>query len=244
MDDEGNGAEFPEGSFDVIIAADLWERLPRPERILRKLRAWLASGGRLITSFETVRTACCRGRTPHRTLVGGLCEAEAGRPIRFFTRREIEKLLYRTGFAAEVVEALPGPGHAEWVGRGRPGKIHVGELNFDGLSAGDAEEFYSPGFRTDAVPVGPPDFGLTSIIIVTFNQLEFTRQCVESIRRMTDEPYRAHLRGQCVERRDGRLLEFASRCDSHSQRGEPRLSRRGQPGDCGRDRQPDSPSEQ
>ena len=38
-------------------------------------------------------------------------------------------------------------------------------------------------------PSPTPDAGLTSIIIVTFNQLEYTRQCVESIRRMTDEPY-------------------------------------------------------
>ena len=33
------------------------------------------------------------------------------------------------------------------------------------------------------------EVGLTSIIIVTFNQVEFTQQCVESVRRMTDEPY-------------------------------------------------------
>jgi GT2 family glycosyltransferase/tetratricopeptide (TPR) repeat protein len=33
------------------------------------------------------------------------------------------------------------------------------------------------------------NYGLTSIVIVTHNQLEFTRQCVESVRRYTDEPY-------------------------------------------------------
>ena len=31
--------------------------------------------------------------------------------------------------------------------------------------------------------------GLTSIILVTHNQLEFTRLCVESIERHTTEPY-------------------------------------------------------
>ncbi len=34
-----------------------------------------------------------------------------------------------------------------------------------------------------------PDFGLTSIVIVTHNQLEYTRQCLDSVRRLTDEPY-------------------------------------------------------
>ena len=32
-------------------------------------------------------------------------------------------------------------------------------------------------------------YGLTSIILVTHNQLEFTRLCVESIERHTSEPY-------------------------------------------------------
>ena len=34
-----------------------------------------------------------------------------------------------------------------------------------------------------------PDYGLTSIVILTHNQLEFTRQCLDSIRLCTDEPY-------------------------------------------------------
>ena len=39
-------------------------------------------------------------------------------------------------------------------------------------------------------PAGPvPERGLTSIVIVTHNQLEYTRQCLDSIRRLTDEPY-------------------------------------------------------
>ena len=34
-----------------------------------------------------------------------------------------------------------------------------------------------------------PDHGLTSIVIVTYNEVEFTRQCLDSIRLLTDEPY-------------------------------------------------------
>ena len=59
-----------------------------------------------------------------------------------------------------------------------------------GCLPSEAEEFYSHGFLIEAVPrSGSFDDGLTSIIIVTFNQLEYTRRCVESIQRLTDEPY-------------------------------------------------------
>ena len=34
-----------------------------------------------------------------------------------------------------------------------------------------------------------PDYGLTSIVIVTYNQVEYTRQCLDNIRLLTDQPY-------------------------------------------------------
>ncbi len=53
----------------------------------------------------------------------------------------------------------------------------------------DAAEFYTYQFLVRARPAARPDFGLTSIVIVTHNQLEYTRQCLDSIRQLTDEPY-------------------------------------------------------
>jgi GT2 family glycosyltransferase/tetratricopeptide (TPR) repeat protein len=143
----------------------------------------------LITSVRTARSLeVVEGLLAGRWSAGA-SRAEARRPIRFFTRREIEKLLDRAGFVTDSVAALPGPGHAEWVARGRPGQVRMGRLAIAGLPAHDVEEFFSSGFLVDATPHPVPDVGLTSIIIVTFNQLEYTRQCVESIRRLTDEPY-------------------------------------------------------
>ncbi len=109
--------------------------------------------------------------------------------IAYWIVKRIEKLLYRAGFAAELVEPIPGPGHRTWVAQNHPGRLRVGQLAVDGLSPSDAEEFYSRGFLLEAVRIPDVGFGLTSIIIVTFNELEYTRQCVESIRRLTDEPY-------------------------------------------------------
>ena len=50
-------------------------------------------------------------------------------------------------------------------------------------------EFHAYQYLVVARPVPAADYGLTSIVIVTHNQLEYTRQCLDSIRRLTDEPY-------------------------------------------------------
>lgn len=44
------------------------------------------------------------------------------------------------------------------------------------------------GTETQAEPIGPGRYGLTSIIIVVHDQLAYTRQCLDSIRLVTDEP--------------------------------------------------------
>ena len=53
----------------------------------------------------------------------------------------------------------------------------------------EAEGFYASHFELEARPVRSPGFGLTSIIILTHDQLPYTRQCLESIRLRTLAPY-------------------------------------------------------
>src|SRR5262249_55774355 len=109
--------------------------------------------------------------------------------LRFFTRREIEKLFFRAGFALKSVAIVPGPGYAEWAERGNPGDVDVGRLHIRGLPPEEAEEFYAYQYLLTASPAPIKDYGLTSIIILTHNQLDYTRACIESIRQYTDEPY-------------------------------------------------------
>ena len=188
-DEEGNGVSFPDRCFDVVIAPDVLGKLRRPEHVLSKIRGWLSADGRLVAGCRNVRAIpVVEGLLAGRWLATG-GRAEDRRPIRFFTRREIEKLLHRTGFTAFSIDPLQDPRHADWVARGRPGQVDVGKLHITGLPARDVEEFYSRGFLVEAVPVQPPDFGLTSIIIVTHDQLDYTRQCLDSLHRLTDEPY-------------------------------------------------------
>ncbi|WP_422927500.1 glycosyltransferase [Singulisphaera sp. PoT] len=83
----------------------------------------------------------------------------------------------------------PGPGHEAWARDGRPGRVEVGPLSVGGLPPGEAEEFFTRGYRIEAAPAAGPDFPLTSIVIAVHDQFEYTFRCVESIRRLTDERY-------------------------------------------------------
>jgi GT2 family glycosyltransferase/tetratricopeptide (TPR) repeat protein/SAM-dependent methyltransferase len=180
---------FPPGSFDVVVCGDVLEHLRNPAHLLERVRRWLRPEGRLVASIPNTR---------HHSVVTGLLEGNwtyepAGlldaTHLRFFTRREIEKLLYRAGFAVQEVRVVPGPGYDEWQAQGFPGEVQAGRLQIRGLAPQEAEEFYAYQYLLSAAPVPKADNGLTSIVILTHNQLAYTRLCVDSIRQYTDEPY-------------------------------------------------------
>ena len=182
------GHDGPPEDYDCVVL-NRPETLADPKRLLRQARTWLKPEGSLFVQFPTAR---------HHSLVTALLSGRWGpqapshpghETVRLFTRREAEKLLHRAGYAVAEVRTLPGDGHADWVERGRPGEVRAGALHSSGLSQEDAEEFHAWGYLFRALPVAEVDFGLTSIIIVTHNQLDYTRLCVESIRLRTDEPY-------------------------------------------------------
>ncbi len=179
--------DFPPGSFDAIVCADVLEHLREPERIMRMARSWLAPDGRLIASVPNVR---------HHSVVRSLLDGNwtyepAGlldrTHLRFFTRREVEKLFHRAGFAVDELRWVGSPGDGP--NQRRPGEVHAGRLQVVGLTNAEADEFYAYQYLVVARPAVVPDRGVTSIVIVTHNQLEYTRQCLDSIRLRTDEPY-------------------------------------------------------
>jgi GT2 family glycosyltransferase/tetratricopeptide (TPR) repeat protein len=180
---------LPGGPFDCIVGGDALEHVAKPEEMLLRFRALLVPGGSLIAAFGNMR---------HHGVVTSLlegtwaCGAEGlskARAIRFFTRREIEKLFYRAGFTIRELKAIPGEGYAEWEAQGRPGATRIGFLHLGGLPEAEAEEFYIERYLAHVTPTESPDHGLTSVVIVTHNQLPYTRLCVDSIRLCTTEPY-------------------------------------------------------
>ena len=179
---------FPPGRFDAVVCADILEHLREPDRLLRDAKNWLKPDGALVASIPNVR---------HHSVVRSILEGNwtyesAGlldrTHLRFFTRREIEKLFFRAGFAIEEMRSVIVPDDRAALENGN-GRVQVGRLSVGGLLPHDAAEFHTYQFLVRARPAPVPEFGLTSIVIVTHNQLEYTRQCLDSIARLTDEPY-------------------------------------------------------
>ena len=181
--------EFSEGEFDCVVCADVLEHLKTPEQTLKQISNWLTPEGTIIASIPNVR---------NQSVLAGLIEGNwtyerAGlldqTHYRFFTRREIEKLFFRAGFQIDQLQIVPGPGFQQWQEQGHPGKVQIGNLHIDGLPPEEVEEFYAYQYLISATKRPERDFGLTSIIIVTHNQLPYTQQCIDSLRMRTDEPY-------------------------------------------------------
>jgi GT2 family glycosyltransferase/tetratricopeptide (TPR) repeat protein/2-polyprenyl-3-methyl-5-hydroxy-6-metoxy-1,4-benzoquinol methylase len=180
---------FEPGSFDAVVCGDVLEHLRDPGRLLNRIRGWLHPAGCLITSIPNVQHhSVIRG-----LLLGNWTYEPAGLldrdHLRFFTRREIEKLLARTGFAIQSIQVVLGPGDQQRQASCAAGEIAVGRLRIGGLSPVQAQEFYAYQYLVRAVPDALPEHGLTSIVILTHNQLDFTRLCVDSIRERTQEPH-------------------------------------------------------
>jgi GT2 family glycosyltransferase/glycosyltransferase involved in cell wall biosynthesis/SAM-dependent methyltransferase len=180
---------FASNSFDAIVCGDVLEHLRQPERLLRRIHNWLKPGGKLIASIPNVA---------HRSVIGNLlCGNWDYEPaglldathLRFFTRRSIERLLYRAHFAVRSWQVVGGAGYDDWCGAGHPGEVEIGPVQARGLSRQQAEELHAYQYLIGAEAAAVPDYGLTSIVILTHNQWQYTRRCLESIRFRTDEPY-------------------------------------------------------
>jgi len=186
---QSEGIDFPEGTFDCVICADVLEHLRDPAAVLKKIRRWLTPEGMLVTSLPNVRN-----HTVIRSLLAGNWTYESAGlldedHVRFFTRREIEKLLFRCGFDVQELRAIGGPGFAEWEQQGCPPQVTIGPLSLQVGSQAEAAEFFAYQFLTTATPQPVPNLPFTSIILVTFNQWGHTKACLDSIRLLTDESY-------------------------------------------------------
>jgi len=175
---------FAEQSFDSILMDGILERLRDPLPLLRKTAIWLRPGGDI--SF-TVPNA----RRIHsvRTLVHG--HWRSALPVNqtpTFTLADIEQLCFRAGLAFSEVGMVPGSQHAAWHQQGRPNVLQTPGFTISGFSPDETEQFYSDAFNIRARAIPRPDYGLTSIIILSHNQLDYTRRCIESVLRYTDEP--------------------------------------------------------
>jgi len=149
---ESDDLLFEPGEFDCVICADVLEHLREPAELLRKIPTWLSPSGCLVTSIPNVRNhtvvqSLLAGNWTYES--AGLLDADH---VRFFTRREIEKLLFRAGFDVGELRMMPGEGYAKWVQDGRPLDVSVGGLQIRAASERDAQEFFAYQWLARAMP--------------------------------------------------------------------------------------------
>jgi len=132
------------GPLDAILYGDVLEHLVDPWAVVRRHAALLADGGRVVASLPNVRSV--------EVLLGllrGTWEyADAGildrSHLRFFTRREGERLFADAGLRVVGVQPLywhgapplpPGTRGTAW--------IELGEFRISGLAAETVHELYA-----------------------------------------------------------------------------------------------------
>jgi O-antigen biosynthesis protein len=217
-------AQLPDGHFDSIVLADVLEHLADPAAVLAGLCQKLSPAGELVVSLPNVA---------HWSVLQGLLEGswdyqDAGildrTHLKFFTRKSALALFAGAGLAATstVPVALSGaPGMPERVLQA------LTDCQAAGPDLARESAAYQYLFR-----LVPRDALLTSIVILTYNELDCTRECLESIARNTPEPHEIilvdngssdgtlpYLRELCAGNPHYRLLEngenlgFAAGCN-------------------------------
>lgn len=199
-------AEVPDGYFDTIIFADVLEHLREPAATLIAARAKLAAGGEIVASIPNVRhwsvvKELLEGKWDYRN--EGILDRTH---LRFFTRKGVMELFEQAGYKSTTMSATML--NDVQIPCGIPKALADAGLDVSTL----AEESRHYQYLLRAVPMQaqqakpvqnalPPEKKpvvpvrtavtepLTSIIILTFNQLQFTQECVESIQRHTPEPH-------------------------------------------------------
>lgn len=187
---------YGEKYFDTIILADVLEHLFNPVETIKKLKKYLKKDGSLIISIPNVRhqsvifDLLLRGRWKYEEK--GILDKNH---IRFFTLKEIKKILIELGFEIDLLSFTRTPESPEL----------LQFLKYLQNSVEDVENFrneatiYQYIFRARPVKEIPGEVSkivydddlniknpLVSIIIPVFNKVDYTMKCMQSIESTVD----------------------------------------------------------
>ena len=182
-DIENNIDNLPSNYFDCIIIGDVLERLPSSDSFLKKLSRPLKQNGKIVAVIPNIR---------HWSVIKALLEGNwnyedtgiTDRPtLRFFTKKSILNMFANTGYTIKEIKPT-----------------NIGSNNIlmqiisqalsatgvDTTALTEESDCYQYIVTAEKVIQAPK---LTSIIILTYNQLKFTKMCLESIQEYTPEPH-------------------------------------------------------
>lgn len=191
---------YPDGYFDCILLLDVLEHLNDPWNAITRLVRYLDPDGVIIASIPNVRNLA----VIRRILDGSFAYEEQGildrTHLRFFALADMNALFTKAGLRATVAEVVPDPLFEKSLPTFKdfPADITAGNMMLRGVSAADlkeltAQQFILTATRAEA-QLRPTMAGQTaasaptvSVIIPVYNNVAFTRQCIESIFRVREQ---------------------------------------------------------
>lgn len=166
--------ELPEGHYDCIVVADVFEHLLDPLNVLSRLRSKLAPGGHLVASVPNIQNwsvvaELLRGRWAYRN--EGILDRTH---LRFFTRSSFSEMFWDAGFRIQSVGQTRSDHRP-------PGRL-VTALHDSGFSPSevlrDSDAFQ---FLIDAVVPTPQPQPKITVVVLNWNGQADTIGCVQSL---------------------------------------------------------------
>jgi GT2 family glycosyltransferase/tetratricopeptide (TPR) repeat protein/glycosyltransferase involved in cell wall biosynthesis/2-polyprenyl-3-methyl-5-hydroxy-6-metoxy-1,4-benzoquinol methylase len=173
---------LPDNYFSTIIFADVLEHMDDPNDILDNIKSKLAPLGEVIASIPNVR---------HWSVLKDLIEGkwdyqDAGildrDHRRFFTKKSIVELFNKAGYSIIEMQTTMLPG----VKISREALNALSRTTLDISTLEEESSHYQYLIKAKA-NINPRS--LISIVILTFNQLKYTKKCVKSISTSTPEQH-------------------------------------------------------
>ncbi len=132
---------YSPSAFDCIIFADVLEHLVNPLDVLKKVSKLLKKDGTIIMSIPNVQFY----GVVHQLIEGNWTYQKEGildeTHLRFFTFKEIEKLVKEAGFSIQRIEETLDPQYEKFSNENHTA-LKFGRLSIDGLTAEEIRRFF------------------------------------------------------------------------------------------------------
>ncbi|MBI5416532.1 glycosyltransferase [Candidatus Poribacteria bacterium] len=198
--------------FDLLLALDVLEHLNNPWDALATLTDLIKTDGHVIASIPNVQNIAVvsnllKGKWKYED--AGILDATH---LRFFTLGEIEKMFVGAGLCIEKSEYILNPRIDTSKLKEKGNNFNHENFTITNLTKDEILKLFTyqyliiakKGFRyeakkdsTTSTGISPATAfdaakfkkGLVSIVILTFNQIEYTKECIDSIIKHTPESH-------------------------------------------------------
>jgi GT2 family glycosyltransferase/2-polyprenyl-3-methyl-5-hydroxy-6-metoxy-1,4-benzoquinol methylase/Tfp pilus assembly protein PilF len=205
-------------NFDLLLALDVLEHLSNPWDILAELSSYVKPGGFVVASLPNVQNIAIvqdliSGKWQYQD--AGILDATH---LRFFTLESAKKMFSGAGLNIKGVENVINPSLDIKTLKESGNKYRYANVEIDNLTKQElidlftyqyiiiaqkpdsAGNFVASGAENCKLISGNDQINthfehdkseneLTSLVILTCNELEYTKKCVKSLRRHTPEPH-------------------------------------------------------